>query len=72
MQQKYEFNSRVDYYVIRGRKRLQRVGFVKAYRRTLFGMRYFVCIADHSREVDIIRPSQIFGYAPKKEDQSNK
>lgn len=64
----YKFNDRVDYYVYRGKKRLQRVGYVKAHRRTLFGLRYFVCVADHSREIDIVRPKQIFGLAPKKEN----
>lgn len=63
----YELNSRVEYYVFREGKKYHRVGFVKAYRKTLFKTRYIVCTADKIREVDEIRPKQILGLVPKKE-----
>ena len=64
----YELNDRVEYYVFRdGKMKYHRVGFVKAYRKTLFKMRYIVCTADKIREVDEIKPKQILGFAPKKE-----
>lgn len=63
----YELNSRVEYYVFRDGKKYHRVGFVKAYRKTLFKTRYIVCTADKIREVDEIKPGQILGLAPKKE-----
>lgn len=68
MKQVYELNSRVEYYVYRdGKKKFHRVGYVKAYRKTLFKTRYIVCTADKTREVDEIKPKQILGFAPKKE-----
>ena len=68
MKQVYELNSRVEYYVYRdGKKKFHRVGYVKAYRKTLFKTRYIVCTADKTREVDEIAPKQILGFAPKKE-----
>lgn len=63
----YELNSRIEYYVFRDGKKYHRVGFVKAYRKTLFKTRYIVCTADRIREVDEIKPKQILGFAPKKE-----
>ena len=64
----YELNDRVEYYVFRdGKMKYHRVGFVKAYRKTLFKTRYIVCTADRIREVDEIAPKQILGFAPKKE-----
>lgn len=72
MKQVYELNSRVEYYVYRdGKKKSHRVGFVKAYRKTLFKTRYIVCTADKIREVDEIAPKQILGFAPKKEYKFN-
>ena len=67
MKQVYELNSRVEYYVYRDGKKFHKVGFVKAYRKTLFKTRYIVCTADKIREVDEIAPKQILGFAPKKE-----
>lgn len=69
----YELNDRIEYYVFRdgNRKKFHRVGFVKAYRKTLFKTRYIVCTADRIREVDEIKPKQILGFAPKKENKFN-
>lgn len=64
----YELNDRVEYYVFRDGEKFHRVGYVKAYRKTLLKTRYIVCTADKIREVDIIKPKQIFGLAPKKEN----
>lgn len=63
----YELNSRIEYYIYRDGHKFHRVGFVKAYRKTLFKTRYIVCTADKVREVDEIAPKQILGFAPKKE-----
>lgn len=63
----YDLNSRIEYYVYRDGKKFHKVGFVKAYRKTLFKTRYIVCTADKIREVDEIKPKQILGFAPKKE-----
>lgn len=63
----YDLNSRIEYYVYRDGKKFHKVGFVKAYRKTLFKTRYIVCTADKIREVDEIDPKQILGFAPKKE-----
>lgn len=63
----YKLNDRIEYYVFRDGKRYHKVGFVKAYRKTLFKTRYIVCTADKIREVDEIKPKQILGIAPKKE-----
>lgn len=63
----YDLNSRIEYYVYRGKQRFHRVGYVKAYRKGLFKTRYIVCTADKTREVDEIKPKQILGFAPKKE-----
>lgn len=63
----YELNSRIEYYIFREGRKFHRVGFVKAYRKTLFKTRYIVCTADKIREVDEIKPKQILGFAPKKE-----
>ena len=63
----YDLNSRIEYYVYRDGKKFHKVGFVKAYRKTLFKTRYIVCTADKIREVDEIAPKQILGFAPKKE-----
>lgn len=72
MKQVYELNSRVEYYVYRdGKQKFHRVGFVKAYRKTLFKTRYIVCTADKVREVDEIAPKQILGFAPKEEYKFN-
>lgn len=69
----YELNDRIEYYVFRdGKMKYHRVGFVKAYRKTLFKTRYIVCTADKIREVDEIKPKQILGFAPKKEYKPNK
>lgn len=68
MKQTWNINDRVEYYVYRdGKKKFHRVGYVKAYRKTLFKTRYIVCTADKIREVDEIAPKQILGFAPKKE-----
>ena len=63
----YDLNTRIEYYVYREGRKFHRVGFVKAYRKTLFKTRYIVCTADKIREVDEIAPKQILGFAPKKE-----
>lgn len=63
----YNLNDRVEYYVFRDGKKYHKVGYVKAYRKTLFKARYIVCTADKIREVDDIKPKQILGLAPKKE-----
>ncbi len=63
----YNLNDRIEYYVYRDGSKFHRVGFVKAYRKTLFKTRYIVCTADKIREVDEIKPKQILGFAPKKE-----
>lgn len=63
----YNLNDRIEYYVYRGKQKFHKVGFVKAYRKTLFKTRYIVCTADKIREVDEIKPKQILGFAPKKE-----
>ena len=63
----YDLNSRIEYYVYRGGNKYHKVGYVKAYRKTLFKTRYIVCTADKIREVDEIKPKQILGFAPKKE-----
>lgn len=67
----YDLNSRIEYYVYRDGKKFHKVGFVKAYRKTLFKTRYIVCTADKIREVDEIKPKQILGMAPKKEYKFN-
>ena len=67
----YSLNDRVEYYIFREGRKFHRVGFVKAYRKTLFKTRYIVCTADHIREVDEIAPKQILGFAPKKENKFN-
>lgn len=67
MKQKWKLNDRVEYYVLRGGKRQYRLGYVKAYRMTWLGMRYFVCVADRTREIDIVRSRQIFCLVPKRE-----
>ena len=67
----YELNSRIEYYIFREGRKFHRVGFVKAYRKTLFKTRYIVCTADRSREVDEIAPKQSLGFAPKKENKFN-
>lgn len=67
----YELNDRIEYYVFREGKKYHRVGYVKAYRKTLFKTRYIVCTADKIREVDEIKPKQILGFAPKKEYKFN-
>ncbi len=67
----YNLNDRIEYYVYRGKQKFHRVGFVKAYRKTLFKTRYIVCTADKIREVDEIAPKQILGFAPKKEYKFN-
>ena len=63
----YDLNSRIEYYVYRGGNKYHKIGYVKAYRKTLFKTRYIVCTADKIREVDEIKPKQILGFAPKKE-----
>lgn len=63
----YNLNDRIEYYVYREGRKFHRVGFVKAYRKTLFKTRYIVCTADKIREVDEIAPKQILGFAPKRE-----
>lgn len=63
----YDLNSRIEYYVYRDGGKFHKVGYVKAYRKTLFKTRYIVCTADKIREVDEITPKQILGLAPKKE-----
>lgn len=67
----YDLNTRIEYYVYRGNQIFHRVGYVKAYRKTLFKTRYIVCTADKIREVDEIKPKQILGMAPKKEYKFN-
>ena len=67
----YNLNDRIEYYVYRGKQEFHRVGFVKAYRKGLFKTRYIVCTADKIREVDEIKPKQILGFAPKKENKFN-
>lgn len=67
----YKLNDRIEYYVFRGGKKYHKVGYVKAYRKTLFQTRYIVCTADKIREVDEIKPKQILGIAPKKENKFN-
>ena len=67
----YELNSRIEYYIFREGRKFHRVGFVKAYRKTLFKTRYIVRTADRIREVDEIAPKQILGFAPKKENKFN-
>ena len=70
--QEFVYNDRVEYYVYDyNGKRVNRVGYVKSFRRVLFASRYFICAADHSREIDVVKPSQIFGLAPKKEHKQN-
>lgn len=70
----WNLNDRVGYYVFRNgnRKRYHRVGFVKAYRKTWLGRRYLVCVADKTREMDVVKPKQILGLAPKKEYKQSK
>lgn len=68
----YAINDRVEYYVFREGKKFHRVGFVKAFRKSLFKTRYIVCTADKIREVDEIKPNQILGLAPKKEPKTFK
>lgn len=68
----YDLNSRIEYYIYRGKQKFHRVGNVKAYRKGLFKTRYIVCTADKIREVDEIKPKQILGFAPKKEYKPNK
>lgn len=67
----YNLNDRIEYYVYRDGSKFHRVGFVKAYRKGLFKSRYIVCTADRIREVDEIKPKQILGFAPKKENKFN-
>lgn len=67
----YNLNDRIEYYVYRDGSKFHRVGFVKAYRKGLFKTRYIVCTADRIREVDEIKPKQILGFAPKKENKFN-
>ena len=67
----YNLNDRIEYYVYRGKQKFHRVGYVKAYRKGLFKTRYIVCTADKIREVDEIKPKQILGFAPKRENKFN-
>lgn len=71
MKQTWNINDRIEYYVFREGKKYHKVGFVKAYRKTVFKTRYIVCTADRIREVDEIKPKQILGFAPKKEYKFN-
>lgn len=63
----YEINDKVEYYVKRGKLHYHRVGYIKDYRKGLFGARYLVCVADKVRELDFVKPKQILGLAPRKE-----
>lgn len=69
MSKTYSENDRVEYYVIREGKRYHRIGYIKGRKRVLWSVRYFVCAADRTREVDVIKPSQIFGMAEYKSDK---
>ena len=57
----YNENDKVEYYILRDGKRVHRIGYVKGHKRTLWRVRYFICAADRSRDIDIVKPSQIFG-----------
>lgn len=59
--EKFEENAKVEYYVLRDGKRIHRLGYIKSFKKFLWFARYFVCAADKTREVDCIKPSQIFG-----------
>lgn len=64
---KYELNDKVEYYVKRGKQYFHRVGYIKGFRKGLFCSQYLVCAADKVREIDFVKPKQIFGLAPRKE-----
>lgn len=66
MDNKFKTNDKVEYYDYKWLKRFHKVGYIKDFRRTLFGMRYFICTADGTKRIDIIKPSHIFGIAPNK------
>lgn len=65
----YNLEDRVEYYIRRGLIKYHRVGYIKAVESTLFGTRYFVCVASKigQGEIDIVRPKQIFGTLEKKD-----
>lgn len=60
MEQKYKVNDRVEYWVKRGKKREFRIGYVKHYKRGLFGSWYYICVGNKDREVDKVRPKRIW------------
>lgn len=66
---KYSENQKVEYYILRGGKRVHRIGYIKGRKRVLWCVRYFICAADRSKDIDVVKPSQIFGvtdYEPMK------
>lgn len=67
MKKRYEINDRVEYYMFRGGKRYHRVGYVKNYKRMWFCGYYMIAAADGTRELDVVKASQLLGLAPKKE-----
>lgn len=60
MKPKYKLNDRVEYWVKVGKKREFRIGYIKAWSRTLFGYRYYICVGNSDREVDVVKPSRIW------------
>lgn len=72
-QRRYNENEKVEYYILRDGKRVHRIGYVKGRKRMLWCVRYFICAADRSKDIDIVKPSQIFGvtdYDPAKKKTS--
>lgn len=61
MKQNYQLNDRVEYYVVRHKQRVHRIGYIKAYRKFLFWGKYYVYCSRGTHEIDIVRASQIFG-----------
>lgn len=68
----YEINTRVEYYIMRGKQRIHRVGFIKRRFWTLTGPKYAIAVADRSRELDFVKPGHIFGPIEKRAFKSNK
>lgn len=57
----YQTNDRVEYYVMHGKQRLHRIGYIKGFRAFLFWGKYYICHSAGTHEIDIVKESQIFG-----------
>lgn len=72
MSKRYKNNDRVEYYILRDKQRYHRVGYIKSRYWSLCGVKYCICVADRSREVDIVKSKQVFGTVEAKKDKVKK